>query len=370
MQLKCKIYVIIPVFNAAEYLRQAVISVLAQNANNHITIILVDDGSTDGSSELCDCLAAEYSDIVVLHQKNSGVSAARNKGLRYVLSICNNKQDYITFLDSDDMWYKGAVNDEVVSLLSRGYDLVGLQTANCNNDLTRMSVLSAMNEGEHQDGKNAIWLHAQQHFGAMFYSCRLLVQYKIEFHEELSYTEDKLFRMSCMYVARTIYLKNRLLYLYRCNGKSLIHTRQYGIRYFKHIINEYLTLDEDMAPYYSVERGVLSEGKMLANIYVMDMADEHFLHFGRKKDFISVLESNPRWRALVEGEIEGIPANEKYLQFCNNPLNYMVKRYVKGILWLILHILLKYTPVNKIRSWHRFPIRTNNCLASEVENRL
>ena len=69
---------------------------LRSQSYNSIEIILVDDGSTDGSAELCDTYAAADSRIMCLHQKNSGVSSARNMGLEHCTG------DYIHFMDSDD----------------------------------------------------------------------------------------------------------------------------------------------------------------------------------------------------------------------------------------------------------------------------
>ena len=89
------ITVIIPVYNTLEYLPRCVESVRAQTYQN-LEILLVDDGSTDGSGELCDRFAAEDARIRVLHKKNGGSSSARNLGL----SEC--RGDYVGFVDSDD----------------------------------------------------------------------------------------------------------------------------------------------------------------------------------------------------------------------------------------------------------------------------
>ena len=91
-----EISVIIPVFNVELYLERAVNSILAQSIGDCIEIILVDDGSTDYSGQLCDQLAQNNKNISVIHQKNSGVSAARNAGIHAA------KGTYIAFLDGDD----------------------------------------------------------------------------------------------------------------------------------------------------------------------------------------------------------------------------------------------------------------------------
>ena len=89
--------IVIPVFNVIEYLSQCVQSVLSQEFYNY-EIILVDDGSTDGSGERCDELARHDNRIRVIHQENQGLSAARNTG------ICAAGGKYVIFLDSDDYW--------------------------------------------------------------------------------------------------------------------------------------------------------------------------------------------------------------------------------------------------------------------------
>lgn len=92
-----KLSVIIPVYNVSNYLERCVQSVLRQTFKD-IEIILVDDGSTDGSGDLADQLASLDVRIQVIHQNNQGLSGARNTGL------CAAVGEYVVFLDSDDEW--------------------------------------------------------------------------------------------------------------------------------------------------------------------------------------------------------------------------------------------------------------------------
>ncbi len=87
--------VIVPVHNVAPFLCRCVDSLINQNHKN-IEILLIDDGSTDKSGEICDDYVAKDSRVRVLHQEYSGVSDARNKGLAM------SKGEYVIFLDSDD----------------------------------------------------------------------------------------------------------------------------------------------------------------------------------------------------------------------------------------------------------------------------
>lgn len=102
-----KVSVIIPIYNAIKYLEVCVNSVLMQTEKN-IEVILIDDGSTDGSGDLCDLFEKKDSRIKVIHQKNSGVSVSRNKGL----SIASGK--WIMFVDSDD-WLDSKALESLLS---------------------------------------------------------------------------------------------------------------------------------------------------------------------------------------------------------------------------------------------------------------
>ncbi len=95
MLLKDKISVIIPVYKVEQYLPKCIDSVLAQTYTN-LEIILVDDGSPDGCSDICDEYAALDSRITVLHKVNGGTAEARNYGLKLFFG------KYIGFVDSDD----------------------------------------------------------------------------------------------------------------------------------------------------------------------------------------------------------------------------------------------------------------------------
>lgn len=88
------ISIIIPIYNISEYIIPCVKSVLAQDILKEI--ILVDDGSTDGSEKICDRLAEENDCIRVIHKKNGGLSDARNMGLAAATG------DFVYFLDGDD----------------------------------------------------------------------------------------------------------------------------------------------------------------------------------------------------------------------------------------------------------------------------
>lgn len=96
----CRISVVVPVYNAAGPLPGCAASVLA-GAPQGLELILVDDGSTDGSAAICDGLAGQDARVRALHQPNGGASAARNAGLAEATG------DYVAFVDADDRLLPG-----------------------------------------------------------------------------------------------------------------------------------------------------------------------------------------------------------------------------------------------------------------------
>ena len=93
------ISVIVPVFKVEPYLRRCIDSIRLQSYND-FELVLVDDGSPDRCGHICDTYAAEDSRIIVIHQKNAGLSAARNAGIAWAFKHSNS--EWITFIDSDD----------------------------------------------------------------------------------------------------------------------------------------------------------------------------------------------------------------------------------------------------------------------------
>lgn len=117
-----RITVIIPVYNILEYLPRCVHSVTAQTYQN-LEILLVDDGSTDGTGELCDQLSQEDSRIRVFHKENGGSSSARNLGLSKMTG------EFVGFVDSDDY-----IEPDMYEKLWQGMEQTGAFIAQVGRD--------------------------------------------------------------------------------------------------------------------------------------------------------------------------------------------------------------------------------------------
>lgn len=112
-----KISVIIPVYQVEKYIDTCVQSVLKQTYTN-LEIILVDDQSPDHCPEICDNYAASENRVIVVHQKNLGLSGARNTGLQHATG------DYILFLDSDDYLEETFCEKAIAVALQNDADIV------------------------------------------------------------------------------------------------------------------------------------------------------------------------------------------------------------------------------------------------------
>lgn len=124
--------VVIPVYNVRRYLQQCLESAIAQTYRN-LEIIIIDDGSTDGSGSICDQYAERDGRIHVIHSTNRGLASARNLGLE------NAQGQLISFLDSDD-W----IEPHAVETLVRTAQLTGsaiIDARSCRNILGKQSII-------------------------------------------------------------------------------------------------------------------------------------------------------------------------------------------------------------------------------------
>lgn len=118
--------IIIPVYNIKSYLLRCINSVLNQKASYLFEIILVDDGSTDGSDRICDSFADGNNYLKVIHKKNGGLSSARNAGIELA------QGDYIMFLDGDD-WIEDNTLERIVELTQFKTDMLLIKAWHVDN---------------------------------------------------------------------------------------------------------------------------------------------------------------------------------------------------------------------------------------------
>lgn len=216
--------VLIPVYQSVKYVQQCVESILGQ-AYSELEVILIDDGSTDGSSLLCDQLESQYENVKVFHQENRGVSAARNKALELA------KGDYVLFVDSDDYLEGNIIEAAVKNLKNENIDLCvfGFQRVSANTYIKYdkkipYSTDKILNLEEvrsnllHWFSTNI--MHA---IGTKIYRRKIIEKFGLRFKENWEYYEDIYFCLSYINVCRNdVLFMSDVGYSYRSgNGESL-----------------------------------------------------------------------------------------------------------------------------------------------------
>ena len=136
--------VIVPVYNVEALLKTCVDSIINQTYKN-LDIILVDDGSTDKSGDLCDQYSCLDKRIRVFHNENSGLSEARNCGLN------NMKGDYVSFVDSDDYIDLNFIDELMRSLLENNAQICCSNVYDINNEFLYTNI-EALNNLEENNG--------------------------------------------------------------------------------------------------------------------------------------------------------------------------------------------------------------------------
>lgn len=225
-----KISCIIPIYNREQFLSKCINSILSQTFCD-FELILVDDGSTDGSLQICQEYANKDSRIKVIHKKNGGVSSARNAGIEIA------QGEYITFVDSDD-WIDSNMYEEMLKTTEKVQcDLImcGMKKSNKNGEYEILQFnKSSQNKfytskkevielfcDLRQDETFAVELHAPVN---KFFKSKLLNGEKektLRFDENMIASEDGLFCTQYFDKAMSACVVNKSFYNYIYNENSI-----------------------------------------------------------------------------------------------------------------------------------------------------
>lgn len=242
--------IIVPVFNAGKYLERCIDSILNQEYRD-FELLLADDGSTDGSGEICDIYAAKDSRVQVIHKKNTGVSDSRN--------ICMDKAQgiYLQFLDSDDwitpdatrLFVRAAKENNCDMVIADFYRVVG-DRVSPKGDIDEEGVLTREEFAEHMMENPADF-----YYGVIWnklYRRELVEKYHLRMDENISWCEDFMFNLEYMRHAEVIYALNTPIYYYVKTKGSLVSQSsgitksikmklmvfEYYNNFYKHVLDE------------------------------------------------------------------------------------------------------------------------------------
>ena len=218
---KYKISVIIPVYNTEKYLERCINSILNQTHKN-IEIILVDDGSTDNSGEICDFFKNKDSRIIVIHKQNGGAASARNSGLEIASG------DYVAFVDSDD-W----LAEDMYAHLLECCVIQNAEIASMRYFITKdpNAVLPSTKLNIRKYTNDRIYYYLKSSFNAKeleLSTCNKL--YKRSLFDQLRFpsyqlSEDAYINFLLISKINTLIVSNKYGYFYFKNDASITHTK-------------------------------------------------------------------------------------------------------------------------------------------------
>ncbi len=228
--------IVIPTYNCAKYIKGAVESILAQSYKDY-EIIIVDDGSTTDNTKEVLTPYIEKGLVRYIYQENSGVSAARNKGIEEA------KGKYIAFLDADDLWEPGFL--EEFSLFWDKYDFLMCDNYRAEYDKDNNVINKEIQKRPRDLQENMLYFLLKQ--GGIGSPDRVIVKKfflernGIKFDESLPFREDKDFYVQIAKANPKVKIIERPLVTYRIwNYGKVNATRRIGIKwieyemYFKH----------------------------------------------------------------------------------------------------------------------------------------
>lgn len=218
------ISIIVPVYQTEKYVGECIDSILGQSFTD-FELLLIDDGSTDGSGLICDRYAQMDARVRVIHKKNAGVSAARNTGLGSCLG------EYIVFVDSDDSVDRIFLERAVKSLVDTQADMFlsgfcmetwkeggVIKREQFNATATQCYRIKELLENmNHTYPVNCLYgLHGK------LYKRKIIQENNIRFTEQLNYGEDRNFNCDYFLHCGHVVFSQEIFYHYRCgNVESL-----------------------------------------------------------------------------------------------------------------------------------------------------
>ncbi|HEM2749491.1 TPA: glycosyltransferase [Streptococcus suis] len=277
--------VIVPVYNVEKYLSQCLDSIIHQTYKN-LEIILVNDGSTDGSGKICDDYAAKDGRIKVIHQENGGLSDARNKGLDLMTG------QFVTFVDSDDYLENNCIHTLYTYACTCKTDISIGKFIEFEENTSQFLFHNHLNNGnkiEFLTGDQCLERHHKYFLGifvtawAKLYRTSLFndsnpcksIRYPLGVLHEDQYTTHKLF-----FKSNKIVFVNDYLYVYRVRENSITNT----LLSDKRIMDNIRGLEEKIIDFCLLNKD-------------MTLLREHYLFY--LNDYKAYLENNHRQNSAV-----------------------------------------------------------------------
>ncbi len=213
---------IIPVYNGEQSIETCVDSITKQQSVDY-EIIIIDDGSTDRTGEICDCIARLESRVTVIHTENQGQGRARNAGIGFASGR------YIMFIDADDRVIWSGVNDMLMQISKKEYDIVCGAYTRMNHEVeekigTDISSGVVARTGSKEVEERYHRMKTSSGFGYLWnklYRREFLTLCGVEIDDTKKvYMEDTIFNLKLLCFDPDLYYMNKPVYCYDITGES------------------------------------------------------------------------------------------------------------------------------------------------------
>ena len=344
---KPKISIIIPVYNVADYLTECIESIVVQEYTDY-EIILVDDGSTDGSERLCDELAQKYDKIQVIHKENGGLVSARKAG------ILKSSGEYIFNVDSDDYIDVNLLKNISDKIDVYKPDVIAFDFMRVDESGHYIDKIeNQADEGLYSDEKltdirsRLIYDKTNRNLnaGSIIFSIwskifkkSCVLKHQLDVPNKIDRGEDMAVVMPTLCTCSTLYVYRYTGYCYRQRSTSIVHT------FDKDELKESSTLISHLiknAPGIDIKNIELYMYYIIVN-YLYKVIELSASYSGLKET-ISYINNEPVLQLPKKVEYQYLPAKEKIQLFC-------VKHRLWKLLWTVYKIMrMKNKGRNKLK---------------------
>jgi len=296
--------IIIPVYNTEEYIAKCVVSILNQPLyhKGSVEIILVNDGSTDKSLEICTVLSTKSNKIIVLNQQNQGQSVARNAALKIA------QGEYIWFVDSDD-WITDDSLNEINKIISKNkLDVLVLSAAeNINGENVLINNLKLASENKYTNIEYLKSSFLEVAPWVYILNRNFLSKHNFYFHEGIVH-EDNEFTYRLIYETKTIDYLDKICYVVNLREgsttRSINPKRSFDLLTVCNRLNEYMSASvkkEDYSFFINIISMLFNNA--LYNIHTLDRDNK--VKFERAINENLFLVSNLKKSSILKYKIEG-----------------------------------------------------------------
>lgn len=301
--------IIIPVYNCKQYLPVCVDSVLEQTFKDY-ELLLIDDGSTDGSGDICDTLSQKYSQVKVLHKENGGAASARNVGIDHAMGA------YMLFLDSDDTiepntlhMLKTAMSDENIGMAMFGIEF---DFYDKGEKIEKTDILGCKHKGIYKTDEITEKFKSFFEDNSLSSSCNkcfrrdILTDNDLHYIEGMAIYEDMELVLRYLKYTQSVICLGEALYHYRITDiNSHLKTRAYNI--------EKLERDLSILIDTALELESKESAIVVANLYIQMLEYNMQLNRYSASELSRITPrycSNEKFKLAIENKAQ-LNANEK-----------------------------------------------------------